>query len=136
MKKYGLILTILMVLGLAAQAQTYVGTMKVDGETFRDVSVKLTISGDTAGVLIYRTLPDRVKPVRIDLLIPDIHVDATAQRMSLVCYNIVPLFGTDPYPEYLVKTLHGTATQGVFSFSCKMNEKQVSYSGVINKRAR
>lgn len=124
-------------MGLVVSAQSYVGTMKVGDKTFKDVTVKLTVDDSLAraSVMIYHVLTDEVRPYRIDLLISDILVTSTAQRTSLVCHNIVPTSEGRPYANYLVEKLTGTATTGVFSFSCKMGEEQVSYSGVINQRA-
>ena len=118
-------------------AQSYVGTMKVGDKTFKDVTVKLTVDDSLAraSVMIYHVLNDVVRPYRIDLLISDILVTTTSQRTSLVCHNIVPTCEGKEYKEYLVEKLTGTATSGGFSFSCKMGEEVLSYSGVINQRA-
>ena len=111
--------------------------MKLGDKTFKDVTVKLTVddSLSRASIMIYHVMNDVVRPYRIDLLISDILVTTTPQRTSLVCHNIVPTSNGRQYTEYIVGKLTGTATAGVFSFSCSMGEQQVSYSGVINQRA-
>ena len=118
-------------------AQMFVGTMKVGDQTFKDVTVKLTVddSANYANIMIYHVLSHVVKPYRIDLQIPDILFTRTQQRTSFVCYNIVPLSDNEPVPEYRVGKLSGTHTAGVFSFSCTMGERRVTFSGVVNERA-
>ena len=134
--KRALFLSLLMLAGLAASAQTYIGTMKVGKETYKDVYVKLTVSGDTATIFVHNVFMDRLGHYKIDITIPDIHVDEQPQRQVLWCYNIVPKFGAEAYPEYLVRKLQGTIAVGVLSFSCTMDETPVTFSGVINKRLR
>ena len=134
--KRALFLSLLMLAGLAATAQTYIGTLKVGNEIHKDVYVKLAVSGDTATIAIHKVLMDRLGQYTIDLTIPDIHVDMQPQRQVLWCYNIVPTFKEEAYPEYLVRQLQGTIAVGVLSFSCTMDETPVTFSGVINKRLR
>ena len=128
-----------MLLGLSVSAQTFRGTMRVDRETFKDVSVKLDLQVDsvnaTASVMIYRVLDDVVKPYKINLLIPGIDVKATAQRTALDCYNIVPQCEGKDVPEYLVEKLHGSLMFNVLSFSCTIDGTQYVYRGVIHRRA-
>lgn len=135
--KGAIILPLLMVFGFAATAQTYVGTMRVGDKTFKDVTVKLDVNDslNTASVKIYHVLDDVVKPRKIDLLIPDILVTPSAQRMTMECHNIVPQCDGKEYDEYHVGKLNGTTSSGVFSFSCTMGERYVTYSGVVNQRA-
>lgn len=134
--KRALFLSLLMMLGLAASAQTYIGTMKVGKETHKDVYVKLTLTGDTATIFIHNVFMDRLGHYKIDITIPNIHVDEQPQRSVLWCYNIVPTFKNEAYPEYLVRKLQGSIAVGVLSFSCTMDETPVTFSGVINKRLR
>ena len=122
--------------GLVASAQTYIGTMRVGNETHKEVYVKLTVTGDTATIFVHNVFMDRLGHYKIDLLIPDIHVDEQPQRSVLWCYNITPKYVDDPYPEYLVRKLQGSIAVGVLSFSCTMDEIPVTFSGVINKRLR
>lgn len=129
-----------MLLGLSVSAQTFRGTMRVDRETFKDVSVKLDLQVDsvnaTASVMIYRVLDDVVKPYKINLLIPDILLSVNSQRMSLVCHNVVPQCEGREVPEYIVRRLNGSVMADVFSFSCVIDEKHVTYSGVLDLLAR
>jgi len=134
--KRALFLSLLLMLGLAASAQTYIGTMRVGNETHKDVYVKLTITGDTATVFVHNVFMDRLGHYRIDLTLPDIRLEFLPQRTTMVCYNIVPTSVGEPYPEYLIKQLHGSIAVGVLSFSCTMDETPVSFSGVINQRLR
>ena len=134
--KRALFLSLLMLVGLMASAQTYIGTMKVGKETHKDVYVKLTVTGDTATIFVHNVFMDRLGHYKIDITIPDIHVDEQPQRQVLWCYNIVPTFKTEAYPEYIVRKLQGSIAVGVLSFSCTMDETLVTFSGVINKRLR
>lgn len=137
MMKRVIILPVLMFFGLAVSAQSYVGTMRVGDKTFKDVTVKLTVNDslNTATVMIYHVLEDGVHSQKIDLLIPDILVFPSAQRTTMECHNVVPQSGGKEWLEYHVGKLNGTTSSGVFSFSCTMGERYVTYSGVINQRA-
>ena len=134
--KRAVFLSLLMLVGLMASAQTYIGTMKVGKETHKDVYVKLTVTGDTATIFVHNVFMDRLGHSKIDITIPDIHVDEKPQRQVLWCYNIVPPFKKEAYPEYIVRKLQGSIAVGVLSFSCTMDETLVTFSGVINKRLR
>ena len=134
--KRALFFSLLMMAGLMASAQTYIGTMKVGNETHKDVYIKLTVSGDTATIFVHNVFMDRLGHYKIDITIPDIHVDEQPSRQVLWCYNIVPTFKGEAYPEYIVRKLQGTIAVGVLSFSCTMDETPVTFSGVINKRLR
>ena len=134
--KRALFLSLLMMLGLAASAQTYIGTMKVGGETHKDVYVKLTVTGDTATVFVHNVFMDRLGHYPIDLTLPDIRLEFLPQRTTMVCYNIVPTSVGEPYPEYHINKLQGSIAVGVLSFSCTMGDTFVTFSGVINQRLR
>ena len=131
-----LFLSLLLLAGLAASAQTYIGTMKVGQEVHKDVYIKLTVSGDTATIFIHNVFMDRLGHYKMDITIPDIRVEEMPQRQELWCRNVVPTFKDEAYPEYLVRQLQGTIAVGVLSFSCTMDETPVTFSGVINKRLR
>ncbi len=137
MKKI-LFLSVMSIFGLAASAQTYVGTMKTGKEIQKDVWVKYEMNNDSTGtcnLMVYRVMKDVVKPYKIDLLIPGIDVKTSAQRTALICYNIVPQCDGKDVPEYLVEKLQGSVTLDVLTFSCIIDGKQMVYRGVINRRA-
>ena len=137
MKKILLIAAFFSVFSFAS-AQTYVGTMRVGNETQKDVWVKYEMNQDSTGtcnIMIYRVLKDVVKPYKINLLIPTIDVNVSAQRTALVCYNIVPQCEGKEAPEYLVEKLQGSLMFNVLSFSCTIDGKQYVYRGVIHRRA-
>ena len=69
--KRNLLLFLLMAFGLTAGAQTFVGTMNVDGYKREEVKVTLrkTDSGDYT-LTMYRVKFARLMPVRIDFYIP------------------------------------------------------------------
>ncbi|MBR1767077.1 MAG: hypothetical protein IJ745_08640 [Bacteroidales bacterium] len=131
-----LFLSLLLLAAVAAGAQTYIGTMKVGGVTHKDVYVKLTVTGDTATVFVHNVFMDRLGHYKIDLTLPDIRLEEQPQRTTMVCYNIVPTSKGEPYPEYLIRRLHGSIAVGVLSFSCMLDETFVTFSGVINQRLR
>ena len=137
MKKI-LFLSVMSLFGLAASAQTYVGTMKTGKEIQKDVWVKYEMNNDSTGtcnLMVYRVMKVVVKPYKIDLLIPGIDVKTSAQRTALICYNIVPQCDGKDVPEYLVEKLQGSVTLDVLTFSCIIDGKQMVYRGVINRRA-
>ncbi len=119
-------------------AQTYVGTMRVGTDAQKDVWVKYEMNQDSTGtcsLMIYRYMKDVLKPYKIDLVIPSIDVSVSAQRTSLVCYNIVPQCNGKDVPEYLVEKLQGSVMFNVLSFSFTIAGKQYVYRGVIHRRA-
>ena len=137
MKKILLIAALFSVFSFAS-AQTYVGTMRVGNETQKDVWVKYEMNQDSTGtcnIMIFRVLKDVVKPYKINLLIPTIDVNVSAQRTALVCYNIVPQCEGKEVPEYPVEKLQGSLMFNVLSFSCTIDGKQYVYRGVIHRRA-
>lgn len=134
--KHAILLSFMLMLGFAASAQVFVGTLKIDGKIYKDVNVRYTVNGDTATVVIYRVIYDNIIHGTVDLTVPDIRITETAQRSSLICYNIMPLNEGKDYPDYFVRKFRGTKTTDVLTFSCTMNERKVTYSGVVNKRYR
>ena len=120
------------------EAQTYVGTMKTGKDIQKDVWVEYAMNPDstaTAHITIFRVFKDVVEPYKINLLIPTIEVQASAQRTALICYNIVPQCDGKDVPEYLVEKLQGSLTHDVLSFSCIIDGEQMVYRGVVHRRA-
>ncbi len=120
------------------EAQTYVGTMKTGKDIQKNVWVEYAMNPDstaTAHITIFRVFKDVVEPYKINLLIPTIEVQASAQRTALICYNIVPQCDGKDVPEYLVEKLQGSVTHDVLSFSCIIDGEQMVYRGVVHRRA-
>ncbi len=123
--------------GLTVSAQTFSGTMKIDGETLRNVSVKFDEKSDSTGnmasVMIRRVLTDVMKTHKIDLVIPNIEITVTPQRQVLVCYNVIPQSDGAEVRDYLIREFHGAVTSDVLSFWCVLGERRIVYNGVLDK---
>ena len=125
-----ILLLAMLAFGLAAPAQTYVGSMTTDGYTRRDVTARLQRQGDRATILIFNTKFARMMPVKVDVEIPEVVVDSTALR----CRQVVPTSNGKPYPKYTVRNLRGTADGRSLRFSCTMGDKQVTYTGSLTQK--
>lgn len=125
-----ILLLAMLAFGLAAPAQTYVGSMTTDSYTRRDVTARLQRQGDRATILIFNTKFARMMPVKVDVEIPEVVVDSTALR----CRQVVPTSNGKPYPKYTVRNLRGTADGRSLRFSCTMGGKQVTYSGTLDRK--
>lgn len=125
MKKTILFL-ILMVMGLTAGAQTYFGTMEVDGYTRKDVKVILKKTEKEGIVLtMYRVKFAWMMPVKIDFDIPQMKLE----NGHLSADNVVPVSKGKRYEKYTVRNLNGTADSKQISFTCRMGDKPFSFKG-------
>lgn len=130
------LLAALLLAAVVASAQTYVGTLRVENRSTKDVWVKMTTQGDTATLLLYRVEISSLTNGPVNLVIPDIRVTkGEMQRTHLQCLNIDPLIAGAPVKEYRVKRLSGAVAASTLSFSCIMDGKRVTFQGVINRRA-
>ena len=121
-----LILLCLMAFGFNAEAQTYVGTMTVDG--YRRENVKVTLKKtDKEGIVLtmYRVKFARLMPVKIDFDIPRMKLE----NGRLTGNNIVPVSDGKRYEKYTIRNLDGTADSKQLSFTCKMGDKPFSFTG-------
>lgn len=121
-----LVLLCLMAFGFSAGAQTYVGTMTVDGYTRKEVKVTLKKTEKEGIVLtMYRVKFARLMPVKIDFDIPRIRLEEGHLRAD----GVVPVSDGKRYEKYTIRNLDGTADSKQISFTCKMGDKPFSFTG-------
>ncbi|MBR1766842.1 MAG: hypothetical protein IJ745_07415 [Bacteroidales bacterium] len=129
-KRLSLFLSMLLI-GLVAAAQTYVGTMEVDGYTRKNVEARLvrTAQGDIE-LRMYSVKFARLMPVKVDLEIPRLSLDGTRLSGS----NIIPTSKGKPYEKYKVTRFNGTADTEKISFSCLLGDKPMKFTGGRKKK--
>lgn len=121
-----LILLGLMALGFSAGAQTYVGTMTVDG--YRRENVRVTLKKtEKEGIVLtmYRVKFARLMPVKIDFDIPRMKLEGG----RLTADGVVPVSDGKRYEKYTIRNLDGTADSKQLSFTGKMGDKPFSFTG-------
>ena len=124
--KKTLLLLLLLAFGLVATAQTYVGTMTVDGYKREEVKVTLRKTEKEGIVLtMYRVKFARLMPVKIDFDIPQMKLE----NGRLTADGVVPLSKGKRYEKYTIHRLTGTADSKELSFSCTMGDKPFSFKG-------
>lgn len=124
--KKTLLLLCLLVLGLCAGAQTYVGAMTVDGYTRKDVKVTLKKTEKEGIVLtMYKVKFARMMPVKIDFDIPQMKLEDNC----LTADGVVPVSKGKRYEKYTIHRLNGTADSKQISFTCTMGDKPFSFKG-------
>ena len=115
-----------MALGFNAGAQTYVGTMTVDGYRRENVKVKLKKTEKEGLVLtMYRVKFARLMPVKIDFDIPRMKLE----NGHLTADGVVPVSDGKRYEKYTIRNLDGIADSKQISFSCKMGDKSFTFTG-------
>ena len=124
--KARLILLLLMAFGIGVSAQTYVGTMTVDGYSREKVKVTLKKT-DKDGVVLtmYKVKFARLMPVKIDFDIPQMQLE----NGRLTADGVVPVSKGKRYEKYTIYRLSGTADGKQISFTCKMGNKPFSFKG-------
>lgn len=121
-----LLLICLLTLGFSPSAQTYVGTMMVDGYTRKDIKVTLKKTEKEGIVLtMYRVKFARLMPVKIDFDIPQMRLE----KDKLTAEGVVPVSKGKRYEKYTIRRLCGTADSKQISFSCTMGDKPFSFKG-------
>ena len=124
--KRNLLLFLLMAFGLVAGAQTFVGTMNVDG--YKREEVKVTLRKTDAGdyvLTMYRVKFARLMPVKIDFDIPQMKLEGG----HLSADGVVPVSKGKRYEKYTIHNLTGAASSKDLIFTCKMGDKPFSFSG-------
>lgn len=129
-KKIILTLTLLF-LTLAATAQSYVGTMEIDGYTRNNVDIRLarTLQG-TIVLYMYNVKFARLMPVKVDMEIPGL----TLADGRLQGNGIVPTSKGKPYEKYRITRFNGTADTEKIAFTCLIGDKQMKFSGLLAKK--
>jgi hypothetical protein len=104
-KKIILTLTLLF-LTLAATAQSYVGTMEINGYTRNNVDIRLARTQQGTIVLyMYNVKFARLMPVKVDMETPGL----TLADGRLQGNGIVPTTKGKPYEKYRITRFNGTA---------------------------
>lgn len=129
--KKPLLTLLLLLLGLAATAQNYIGTMEIDGYTRKNVDVRLARTQQGTIVLyMYNVKFARLMPVKVDMEIPGL----TLADGRLQGNGIVPTSKGKPYDKYRVTRFNGTADTEKITFSCFLGDKQMKFSGLRAKK--
>ena len=124
--KKTLLLLYLLALGLYSGAQTYVGTMTVDGYKRENVKVTLKKTEKEGIVLtMYKVKFARMMPVKIDFDIPQMKLEGS----RLTADGVVPVSKGKRYEKYTIHRLSGTADSKQISFTCTMGDKPFSFKG-------
>lgn len=124
--KKTLLLLCLLTFGLCAGAQTYVGTMTVDGYKRKNVKVTLKKTEKEDIVLtMYKVKFARMMPVKIDFDIPQMKLDGG----RLTADSVVPISKGNRYEKYTIHKLDGKVDSKEISFTCMMGDKPFSFKG-------
>ena len=124
--KKTLLLLCLLAFGFYAGAQTYVGTMTVDGYTRENVKVTLKKTEKEGLVLtMYKVKFARMMPVKIDFDIPQLKLEGS----RLTADGVVPVSKGKRYEKYTIHRLSGTVDSKEISFNCLMGDKPFSFKG-------
>ncbi len=125
-----IIMLSLLAFGLCAGAQTYFGTMTVDGYKRENVKVRLWKSEREGVVLtMYDVKFARMMPVKIDFDIPQLRLE----NGRLTGDNTVPVSKGKRYEKHTVRRLSGTADSRKLVFSCTMGDKPFSFEGTLKR---
>lgn len=124
--KKTLLLLCLLAFGFYAGAQTYIGTMTVDGYTRENVKVILKKTEKEGLVLtMYKVKFARMMPVKIDFDIPQLKLEGS----RLTADGVVPVSKGKRYEKYTIHRLSGTVDSKEISFNCLMGDKPFSFKG-------
>ena len=124
--KKTLLLLCLLAFGFYAGAQTYIGTMTVDGYTRENVKVTLKKTEKEGLVLtMYKVKFARMMPVKIDFDIPQLKLEGS----RLTADGVVPVSNGKRYEKYTIHRLSGTVDSKEISFNCLMGDKPFSFKG-------
>ena len=124
--KKTLLLLCLLAFGFYAGAQTYIGTMTVDGYTRENVKVTLKKTEKEGLVLtMYKVKFARMMPVKIDFDIPQLKLEGS----RLTADGVVPVSKGKRYERYTIHRLSGTVDSKEISFNCLMGDKPFSFKG-------
>lgn len=124
--KKTLLLLCLLAFGFYAGAQTYVGTMTVDGYTRENVKVTLKKTEKEGIVLtMYKVKFARMMPVKIDLDIQQLKLEGG----RLTADGVVPMSKGKRYEKHTIYRLNGIADSKEISFNCLMGDKPFSFKG-------
>lgn len=121
-----LLLAVMLSLGIAASAQTYVGTMTSGGYTQKAVEVRLTrLPHGEATIDMIQVKFAWMMPVHVDVTISPLKLDGE----NLKGDNIVPTTKGKRKEKRRVRQLAGRADADRLTFTCTMGGKLVSFTG-------
>jgi hypothetical protein len=124
-----------LMLGMALQAQTFVGNMSI--ATFQQKNITCTLKVDAQGrgtLVIQRVKFAKMMPVRVDMSIADLTVKKDRDgNLTLTGTDIVPTAGEKSYPKKTVTNFHGTLRGGTLTANFTMSEKKVTFTGKQKK---
>ena len=124
-----------LMLGMAMQAQTFVGNMSI--ATFQQKNITCTLKVDAQGrgtLVIQRVKFAKMMPVRVDMSIADLTVKKDRDgNLTLTGTDIVPTAGEKSYPKKTITNFHGTLRGGTLTANFTMSEKKVTFTGKQKK---
>jgi len=122
-------------LGMALQAQTFVGNMSI--ATFQQKNITCTLKVDAQGrgtLVIQRVKFAKMMPVRVDMSIAGLTVKKDRDgNLTLTGTDIVPTAGEKSYPKKTITNFHGTLRGGTLTANFTMSEKKVTFTGKQKK---
>lgn len=123
-------------------AQTYVGTMTLDGYVQKNVVAELTVEGSLATLEMKQVKFSRFMPVKVDVTLDSIRVVSSvdaetgatskaeaSSEIRLQGEGIKPLSKGKRFDKFIVTQGRGTAGK-TCNFSCLMGDKKVTFKGV------
>lgn len=124
-----------LMLGMALQAQTFVGNMSI--ATFQQKNITCTLKVDAQGrgtLVMQRVKFAKMMPVRVDMSIAGLTVKKDRDgNLTLTGTDIVPTAGEKSYPKKTVTNFHGTLRGGTLTANFTMSEKKVTFTGKQKK---
>lgn len=124
-----------LMLGMALQAQSFVGNMSI--ATFQQKNITCTLKVDAQGrgtLVMQRVKFAKMMPVRVDMSIAGLTVKKDRDgNLTLTGTDIVPTAGDKSYPKKTVTNFHGTLRGGTLTANFTMSEKKVTFTGKQKK---
>ena len=124
-----------LMLGMALQAQSFVGNMSI--ATFQQKNITCTLKVDAQGrgtLVMQRVKFAKMMPVRVDMSIAGLTVKKDRDgNLTLTGTDIVPTAGEKSYPKKTVTNFHGTLRGGTLTANFTMSEKKVTFTGKQKK---
>ncbi len=124
-----------LMLGMALQAQSFVGNMSI--ATFQQKNITCTLKVDAQGrgtLVLQRVKYAKMMPVRVDMSIAGLTVKKDRDgNLTLTGTDIVPTAGEKSYPKKTVTNFHGTLRGGTLTANFTMSEKKVTFTGKQKK---
>jgi len=124
-----------LVLGLALQAQNFVGNMSIASFNQKNITCVLKVDAQGNGTLVMQKVKfAKMMPVRVNMSIAGLTVKKDKNgNLVLAGNNIVPTAGDKSYPKKTITNFHGTVQGGTLSVNFIMSEKKVTFTGKQKK---